>query len=207
MSEFVKRIVRPISLPVAAIGFIALMVFAASRILLAVPEVWSTSIALALSATVLFFASVLAAVKAVKSSQRMLAVLVGVGVLAAGGVGLSQGMRVIEKHGGGIEIVAKGIKFDVATLTFPAEEKVELAFANEDTGIPHNVGIYQDDTFSKELFAGEVFAGPATKTYEIEPLEEGTYAFRCDVHPDMKGSVVVDGAAEGGSSPSGAPEH
>lgn len=197
MKEFIRRILVPISLPLAAMGFIAVLVFAASRILLAVPEVWSTSIALALSATVLFFASVLSAVRTVKASQRILSTMVAVGVLAAGGVALSQGTRTIEGHSNAIEIAAAGIKFDQAVLNLPADQEVDLAFANDDAGIPHNVSIYKDDTFGEIIFNGEIFNGPATKTYKIQPLATGEYAFRCDVHPDMKGSVE---ASEGGGA-------
>lgn len=191
MSEFFRRIVLPISLPVAALGFIALLVFFASRILLAVPEVWSTSIALALSATVLFFASVLSALRSVNAAQRLLSIMVGLSVIAAGGVALSQGTRTIEAHSDDVEIAALGIKFDKDLLEFPADEAVKLAFTNSDAGIPHNVSIYPDETSPEGLFVGEIFSGVATKTYEIDPIAAGTYFFKCDVHPDMKGSVEV----------------
>jgi hypothetical protein len=49
------------------------------------------------------------------------------------------------------------------------------------------------------LFQGELIQGPATAQYEIPPLPEGTYPFKCDVHPQMTGSVTVAaGGREGG---------
>jgi hypothetical protein len=50
MSEFTKRILRPVALPVAALGVITVMVFGGSRILLAVPEYWSVGTALSTDA-------------------------------------------------------------------------------------------------------------------------------------------------------------
>jgi len=38
-----------------------------------------------------------------------------------------------------------------------------------------------------------------TKTYELEPLEEGRYYFRCDPHPDMEGVLVAEGTGTSGA--------
>ncbi len=53
---------------------------------------------------------------------------------------------------------------------------------------PHNVSIYDGDT---AVFQGEVVSGPATVEYTIPPMQPGTFEFRCDVHPDMIGTVEV----------------
>lgn len=206
MSEFTKRIIRPVSLPIAALGAIAVMVFAGSRILLAVPEAWSVGIALAIAATVMIFASVLSAVPEVKPSQRGLSIVLGLAIVGAGGWGLGKGGRAIEGHAVGIPVVAKGIAFTTTELKVPADTPFELSFENQDAGIPHNVAIYADDTFATALYSGEVFAGVATQTYEVEPLEEGEYAFRCDVHPAMVGSVAAVPASEVEAS-EGSAEH
>jgi plastocyanin len=32
----------------------------------------------------------------------------------------------------------------------------------------------------------------------VPALDPGTYFFKCDVHPDMNGTIVVEGAAPSG---------
>ena len=79
--------------------------------------------------------------------------------------------------------------FVPATLRMPANEPVALAFDNEDGGVQHNVAIYRDDSADESLFVGDLIAGPETVTYEVPPLDPGEYFFRCDVHPQMNGSL------------------
>lgn len=201
MSEFSKRILYPIALPIAALGVIAVMAFGGSRILLAVPEAWSVAIAFAIAATVLFYASVLSAVPTVKPSQRGLAMVLAVAVMGAGGWGLGKGGRTIEAHASGIPLVAQAIAWTEKELKVPVDAPFKVALDNQDAGIPHNLAIYADDSFSgAALFTGEIFSGVATKVYDIEPLKGGSYAFRCDVHPSMLGTITAteEAGAEGG---------
>ncbi len=76
-------------------------------------------------------------------------------------------------------------------LQLPAGEPVELAFDNRDDGVQHNVAIYRDDSAEESLFVGDLIAGPETVTYDVPVLDPGEYYFRCDVHPQMDGSVEV----------------
>ena len=40
------------------------------------------------------------------------------------------------------------------------------------------------------LFRGEIFSS-GSKVYDVPALEAGTYFFRCDVHPDMTGTITA----------------
>ncbi len=91
----------------------------------------------------------------------------------------------------GIDLTAKGIKFDKTTLTFPANTQVTINFNNEDVGIPHNWSLRQDSASPTAFFAGDIFSGPAEKQYVFTSPGPGTYFFRCDVHPGMNGSVTI----------------
>jgi plastocyanin len=41
------------------------------------------------------------------------------------------------------------------------------------------------------LFTGDLVSGPKKIVYQVPALEQGTYFFRCDVHPTMTGTFVV----------------
>lgn len=87
-----------------------------------------------------------------------------------------------------VKVTAKDIKFTTSDVAAPAGAAFQVSFDNED-GAPHNVAIV--DGSGKEQFKGEIFGGPATKTYQVPALPAGTYQLRCDVHPDMKATLTV----------------
>jgi plastocyanin len=107
---------------------------------------------------------------------------------------------------GGLTVVAENTEFDTEELRLPAETPTPLTFDNRDPA-PHNLSIYEDDTASGEpLFTFEPFPGPEAQPFEIPAIPEGEYYFRCDVHPTMEGTVVVEPApppGEGGTAPPG----
>ena len=88
-------------------------------------------------------------------------------------------------------ISAQSNKFDVASISLPAGEATKVFFRNLE-GVPHNVAIYTDASASDDIYVGEVVTNAAI-TYDVPALEAGEYFFRCDVHPDMKGTVVAGG--------------
>lgn len=80
-------------------------------------------------------------------------------------------------------------RFSADRLTAPTGEPFGLAFANEDDGVQHNVAIYRDSSIEESLFIGELVEGPTTVTYDVPALGPGVYYFRCDVHPQMDGTL------------------
>lgn len=195
----------PLGLPVLGLLFIASLMFFMSRILLAVSEAGSTWIALAV-AVVIMAAGTVFALRPNISGQTMAVVLAVGAVLMLGGglVAAAVGERTIEhttehdseggaEHGAGApaELSAKGIAFDKGDLAFGAGTDVKLTLVNADVGVPHNVAIYRTEDFKDPVYAGEVFSGEGTRTYEFKAPGPGTYYFRCDVHPNMKGKVAV----------------
>jgi plastocyanin len=100
-------------------------------------------------------------------------------------------------------IAAQNIAFDTNTLTFPADTPSKLTFQNNDAGTPHNIGIYTDESASKELFKGEIVTGVDSIVYDIPKLAEGSYFFRCDIHTTMNGTVTVTAAPGGGGGGGG----
>ena len=93
---------------------------------------------------------------------------------------------------GGITLVASGIKFDLKTLTAPADKPFTIHFENQDKQIPHDVDIL--DASGKKVVDDKDFPGPEAKDYAIPPLTAGTYKFECSIHPaQMNGQLTVGG--------------
>jgi plastocyanin len=86
------------------------------------------------------------------------------------------------------KIVAKDIAFTTKTVTAPAGKAFAIDFDNEDSA-PHNVDI--TDASGHTVFRGDVFGGASHRVYSVPALAAGTYTFKCDVHPDMTGTLTV----------------
>ena len=94
-----------------------------------------------------------------------------------------------EAAGQTLEIAAKNVAFDVATLDATANAPFAIHFKNDDEAIPHNVEI--KDSAGTEQFKGEIITGIAETTYSVPPLGAGAYTFLCTVHPNMTGTLTV----------------
>jgi plastocyanin len=89
----------------------------------------------------------------------------------------------------GPTIVARDMAFSPSTVEIAANKSVTIHFDNQDSA-PHNVAIYKDAGESEKVSVGEVVS--ASKTDQVVPaLPAGSYFFRCDVHPNMTGTIVV----------------
>ena len=94
-----------------------------------------------------------------------------------------------------ISLAALNLGFDKNTISIPAGANVTLNFNNKDSGIPHNVAVYQKmaDGQVKPIFIGDTINGPSTIVYHfVAPAVQGSYLFQCDVHPQlMVGTFVI----------------
>jgi plastocyanin len=96
-----------------------------------------------------------------------------------------------EGGGGGAPVItASNLAFDKAELLLPPGQETTLTFNNEDSGVPHNVSIYQEEG-GEVLFEGETITGQETVEYSIPPIDPGEYYFQCDTHPQMNGVARV----------------
>jgi plastocyanin len=86
-------------------------------------------------------------------------------------------------------VVARDMRFAPSEVVVPAGKAFQLAFDNQD-GAPHNVAVYADASAGQNLFRGDIVTSSGV-TYQVPALAAGTYFFRCDVHPDMTGSIVA----------------
>ena len=188
----------PAALPVTAVLVIASFIFFMSRILLAVPADASTGIALVLAAGILAGATFIAYRPSLSSGALLRALAVAAVLFVVGGaVAGAIGPRKAEKKGeaaagaGTVQVAAKDIKFDKKDLTLKANSETDVRFTNNDSGVPHDVAIFTDQSASQVIFRGDVVVGPITTDYKFTAPGPGTYYFHCDVHPTMNGAVTV----------------
>lgn len=126
-------------------------------------------------------------VSAVLRAVTLIAVVVVFAACSGGGAAAS----VSPPPDADVSIDAKDHKFSPTDLSIPAGEPFQLFFRNLD-GARHNVAIYPADSASQSIFVGETVTDAAV-TYEVPAIEAGAYFFRCDVHPEMVGTIRAGG--------------
>jgi plastocyanin len=92
-----------------------------------------------------------------------------------------------------VDLVAKNFAFNTKTITVPAGAAVRINFNNQDSSVPHNFALYDDEGATKKFFVGDLITGPRTTVYSfIAPSVPGIYHFQCDPHASfMKGDFIV----------------
>ncbi|MEO6295042.1 MAG: cupredoxin domain-containing protein [Candidatus Limnocylindria bacterium] len=108
---------------------------------------------------------------------------------AAGSSDAGGGSGTATVSGGAVEITAADLEFSAATIEATAGEAFTITFVNNDTQ-PHNISFYTEEG-GERLVEGAVINAGETVEVQVDALDAGEYYFRCDIHPDMNGSVVV----------------
>jgi plastocyanin len=89
--------------------------------------------------------------------------------------------------GDAITIVAKDIAWSPTTITAPAGKAFTIVLDNRESA-PHNILI--SDASGHEVFKGEIITQKQI-TYSVNALAAGSYPFKCEVHPNMTGTLTV----------------
>jgi plastocyanin len=93
---------------------------------------------------------------------------------------------------GDVALCSDDLVFDATTIEAPAGEEFTITYTNAESQ-PHNVAVYTEEG-GEEIVIGEVITGPSVTDQVVVPaLDPGTYYFRCDIHPEMEGTVVIEG--------------
>lgn len=90
--------------------------------------------------------------------------------------------------GKGAVVQAINVTFEPVEITLPTGAPLRIVLDNRDTGVPHDVKVFQGDT---NIAQSPVVTGPATTEVRFGPLAPARYQFMCTVHPTMLGSVIV----------------
>jgi mono/diheme cytochrome c family protein/plastocyanin len=80
--------------------------------------------------------------------------------------------------------------FDQSSVTAPADQAFVIHFANNESGVPHNVEV--KDPSGATVVRGDIITGPAEADYAVPALAAGDYPFVCSVHPNMTGTLTAE---------------
>jgi len=105
--------------------------------------------------------------------------------------------EVTEAVGGELQIEARDVptfEFAPNNLKVPLNETTTIEIANLGAAI-HNFRIAGADGEwnSDDDVATDFITGGDTASVEFSPTLAGTYTFRCDIHPDVQGGVIIAG--------------
>lgn len=114
-----------------------------------------------------------------------------VAVLAACGTTSAEGGPTPDPADADVTVTAADMAFDPGTVTVAAGEAFTIALVNDDA-MPHNIAIYTDASKSEKLFEGGMVTD-GTVVYDLPALDAGEYFFDCSLHPNMTGTLVVEG--------------
>jgi plastocyanin len=89
-----------------------------------------------------------------------------------------------------IHLSAQNLQFSTDSLAVPAGKPFTIALDILESAA-HNVAIYTDDSYATVVYREDPKTGPGTFLFNVPALAAGTYAFRCDVHPAMKGTLTA----------------
>ncbi len=87
-----------------------------------------------------------------------------------------------------IAITTDGMQFVEREVSARAGTALGILFENRE-GVPHNVSLHAADGTS--VAKGEIFTGPGLRMLQVDALAPGSYAFTCDLHPDMTGVLTA----------------
>ena len=92
---------------------------------------------------------------------------------------------------GVVLLSAEDLAFDASVIQAPAGAAFTISFTNNDSA-PHNVSVYTEEGGDQIATSDPVNEGE-TLEVEVPAQDAGEYFFVCDIHPDMNGTIVVEG--------------
>ena len=92
---------------------------------------------------------------------------------------------------GVVLLTAEDLAFDASVIEAPAGAAFTISFTNNDSA-PHNVSVYTEEGGDQIATSDPVNEGE-TLEVEVPAQDAGEYFFVCDIHPDMNGTIVVEG--------------
>lgn len=205
MSDFRKRILEPLLLPLTAFAFVGAIAWGLSRILLVTTTNGAAVLGLVAALVVLLVSAAFAS-RGFRTPEKIASAFTFVAVVAGGTVLAStMGLRPIEHHAPepSFEFTAvNSVSFEQATAQVEAAPEIAIRFTNNDPDAPHNWGLQEAKKFGESppiVDPGTPLDAGQSRDYLLEEVEPGIYYYFCFVHPNMTGALTVTG--EGGEAP------
>ena len=89
-----------------------------------------------------------------------------------------------------IALSTSNLTFSTSELSVPADRPFTIVLDILESAA-HDVTIYKDDSWSSLVYKEDARTGPGTFVFNVPALAAGTYAFRCEIHPTMIGTVTA----------------
>lgn len=208
MSDFRKRILEPLMIPLAAFVFLGAIAWGLSRILLVTTANGAAVVGLVAALMVLVVSAAFAS-RGFHFPEKAASLVAFVAIVAGGSVlAATMGIRPIEHHApepSAVVTAVNAVSFEQESITVEEAPEIVVRFTNNDPAAPHNWGVQADAKFGNSpplVDPGAPIDFGQSTDYTLEEFEAGTYYFFCFVHPNMTGDLIVGG--EGGEGP--APE-
>lgn len=119
-------------------------------------------------------------------------------VLAACGSGTAASPSGDNTAGGTVSVVngvvaisADDLEFDASVIQATAGEAFTVTFTNNEA-VPHNFSVFTE-AGGEAIVQGDIIGEGETDEIEVTALEPGEYYFECELHPEMNGTIVVEG--------------
>jgi plastocyanin len=90
-----------------------------------------------------------------------------------------------------VTVTARDIWFEPTLVQVPAGRALAIALENRDAGVPHDIALMADASFTTKLGASEIVTGPAMAVLRVPGLVAGNYRLVCEVHPVMTVDLEV----------------
>ncbi|MGH2830125.1 MAG: cupredoxin domain-containing protein [Actinomycetota bacterium] len=206
MSEFRKRVLEPLLVPIAAFVFLGGIAWGLSRIFLATTTDAAAGLALMAALAVLTGAGVIAA-KGFHAPQRTATIVSYIAIVAGGSVfAATAGIRPIHPHlpePSFTITAANAVSFNVPQITLEPKAEQVVRFTNQDPAASHNWGVLRTREFIVDpanvvVDPGTPFGAGVSRDYLLteERAREGSYFYFCFVHPNMRGTLTIGAGGE-----------